>query len=333
MARAVGRGPRSVLGTALISAGSSPGGPALAAAVADPGVRPPLGTWRWCSDRGAAVLGRADTDRAGAGTGGAPESTAGRTGRSLATGARAPADSCAPRDFPTAAVADAVGDVVARAVPSWPLLGRAVPASGSPDLLLPTMAAGGGSGRPGRRVDGAWVCCPGRGRGCGRRCGGGAEPGTEAVDSGRRLGSEQLADVNWEMIADDNPGRRGADAPDCLRPGPAGGQWVRADSGAAPGGTLLTARKGAAHCTGRSRRLMSRGGDIEVDAPTTMGWIPSSSSIRIDLPEFRATTSVPARCVRWLTRSREPGPARFADDMGLGKHAGARSRRSRQARA
>src|SRR5690606_1307213 len=105
-------------------------------------------------------------------------------------------------------VSDAVRDVVDRAVRSWPPLGSAVPASDSPDLFLPTelvvaLVDFGVEALRGRGVEvllpRAWT----RVRTAVRVVV--SEPGTESVDSGRRLGVDQLSDVNWEMIVDDEP--------------------------------------------------------------------------------------------------------------------------------
>src|SRR5699024_1354187 len=137
------------------------------------------------------------------------------------------------------------------AVRSWQPLGRAVPASGSPDLLLHTdlvvdLVDQGVEVLRGRGVEvllpRAWT----RVRTAVRAVV--PEPGTEAVDSGRRLGSEQLADVNWEMIVDDEPLDAAEvqmlldSASDLVR---LRGQWVRADSGALRrAARFLTAQKG-----------------------------------------------------------------------------------------
>src|SRR5690606_11775697 len=89
------------------------------------------------------------------------------------------------------AVGDAVRDVVDRAVRSWPPLGRAVPAAGSPDLLLPVdlvvrLVDEGVEALRGRGVEvllpRAWTRVRTAVRAAVK------DPGTENVDSGRRLG-------------------------------------------------------------------------------------------------------------------------------------------------
>ena len=230
-----------------------------------------------------------------------------------------------------AAVADAVRDVVARAVRSWQPLGRAVPASGSPDLLLPTelvvdLVDEGVEMLRGRGVEvllpRAWT----RVRTAVRVVV--EKPGTESVDSGRRLGVDQLTDVNWEMIVDDEPLDAAEvqmlldSASDLVR---LRGQWVRADSGALRrAARFLAARQGGRiTAPALAAALMSDEAEgVEVDAPSTLGWIPSSSSIRVDLPEWFRATLRPYQLegVRWLSAlSRADTGAVLADDMGLGK--------------
>ena len=330
---------RSKLGTALIIGGElTTGGPALAGAVADFG--------RAAAARDVEVVFRIveprysdepDSDRAaGPGTSGVPEAHGGPDAEvlwRLEVLVRTGTDSLRPytRLPDPAAVADAVRDVVAGAVRSWPPLGRAVPAAGSPDLLLPTelvvdLVDEGVEVLRGRGVEvllpRAWT----RVRTAVRVVV--SEPGTEAVDSGRRLGSDQLADVNWEMIVDDEPLDAAEvqmlldSASDLVR---LRGQWVRADSGALRrAARFLAARKGGRlTAPALAAALMSEDAeDVEVDAPTTLGWIPSSSSIRIDLPEWFRATLRPYQLegVRWLTAlSRAETGAVLADDMGLGK--------------
>ncbi|MBB0994301.1 ATP-dependent helicase, partial [Dietzia sp. SLG510A3-40A3] len=154
------------------------------------------------------------------------------------------------------------------------------------------------------------------------------EPGTENVDSGRRLGLDQLADVNWEMVVDDVPldpaeAQMLLDAASDLVK--LRGQWVRADPGALRrAARFLAARRGGrVTAPALVAALMSEEGEgVEVEAPTTIDWIPSSSSIPVDLPPWFRATLRPYQLegVRWLTAlsSADVG-AVLADDMGLGK--------------
>ena len=231
----------------------------------------------------------------------------------------------------TSAVGDAVTDVVDRAVRSWPPLGRAVPARGSPDLLLPTelvlhLVDEGVEALRGRGVEvllpRAWTRVRTAVRVAVR------EPGTEDVDSGRRLGVDQLADVDWELVVDDVPldaaeAHRLLDAAsDLVR---LRGQWVRADPGALRrAARFLAARRGerVTAPTFVAAMMSEEGEGVEVEAPTTLEWIPSSSSIRVDLPHWFRATLRPYQLegVRWLIAlaSADVG-AVLADDMGLGK--------------
>ena len=337
----------SALGTALIIGGEvTSGGHPLAGAVAEFG--------RAAAARDVEVVFRIvephyadepDTDTgAGAGPGSGPGAEGGAVGGEVAGAeervlwrlevlVRTGSDSLRPHsELPDpAAVADAVRDVVARAVRSWPPLGRAVPATGGPDLLLPTelvvdLVDEGVELLRGRGVEvllpRAWT----RVRTAVRVVV--EEPGTESVDSGRRLGLDQLSDVNWEMIVDDEPLDATEvqmlldSASDLVR---LRGQWVRADAGALRrAARFLAARRGGrVTAPALAAALMSDEAEgVEVDAPPTLGWIPSSSSIRIDLPEWFRATLRPYQLegVRWLTAlSRAETGAVLADDMGLGK--------------
>ncbi|WP_244192404.1 DEAD/DEAH box helicase [Dietzia lutea] len=338
---------RSVLGMALIVGGEvTSGGHALAEAIGEFG--------RAAAARDVEVVfrvvepsGEADADRDGVGdTGRAADLGAGAHGDDP-TGAAADAevlwrlevlvrtgtDTLRPfSDLPdTTAVGDAVRDVVDRAVRCWPPLGRAVPAAGSPDLLLPTelvvqLVDEGVEALRGRGVEvllpRAWT----RVRTAVRVTV--AEPGTENVDSGRRLGLDQLADVNWEMVVDDVPldateVRMLLDAAsDLVR---LRGQWVRADPGALRrAARFLAARRGGrVTAPALAAAMMSEEAEgVEIEAPTTLDWIPSSSSIPVDLPAwFRATLRhYQIEGVRWLTAlARADVGAVLADDMGLGK--------------
>ncbi|MDX2355746.1 DEAD/DEAH box helicase [Dietzia sp. PP-33] len=229
------------------------------------------------------------------------------------------------------AVAGPVGDVMDRAVRSWPPLSRATHAAGSPDLLLPTdlvvdLVDEGVEALRGRGVEvllpRAWTRVRTAVRVAVK------EPGTESVDSGHRLGLEQLADVDWEMVVDGTPldateARMLLDAASDLVK--LRGQWVRAD----PGALRRAARFLAA---GRGTRvtapalvgaLMSEEAEgVEVESPPTLDWIPSSSSFQVVLPEwFRATLRpYQSEGVRWLSAlARADTGAVLADDMGLGK--------------
>src|SRR5699024_4946996 len=102
------------------------------------------------------------------------------------------------------------------------------------------------------------------------------------------------------------------------------GQWVRADPGALRrAARFLAARRGGrVTAPALVAALMSEEGEgVEVEAPTTIDWIPSSSSIPVDLPPWFRATLRPYQLegVRWLTAlsSADVG-AVLADDMGLG---------------
>ena len=224
-----------------------------------------------------------------------------------------------------------VRDVLDRAVRSWPPLGRATQTSQSPDLLLPTdlvvdLVDEGIEALRGRGVEvllpRAWTRVRTAVRVVVK------EPGTEDVDSGRRLGLEQLADVDWEMIVDDTP-LDAAEiqmlldaASDLVR---LRGQWVRADPGALRRAARFLASRRGGRVTAPAfvGALMSEEGEgVEIEAPTTMDWVPSPSSIRIDLPAwFRASLRpYQQEGLRWLTSLASAGTgAVLADDMGLGK--------------
>ena len=314
---------RSSLGTALITGGEvTSGGQALAGAVAELG--------KAAAARDVEVVFRivephyeeASEDRA-----------AGEVLWRLEVLVRTGTDSLRPySELPDAsAVSDAVRDVVDRAVRSWPPLGSAVPASDSPDLFLPTelvvaLVDFGVEALRGRGVEvllpRAWT----RVRTAVRVVV--SEPGTESVDSGRRLGVDQLSDVNWEMIVDDEPMDATEvqmlldNASDLVR---LRGEWVRADSGALRRAARFLASRmgGRVTAPALAAALMSDEAEgVEVDAPATLGWIPSSSSIRLDLPDWFRATLRPYQLegVRWLTAlSRAQTGAVLADDMGLGK--------------
>lgn len=229
------------------------------------------------------------------------------------------------------AVAGPVRDVVGRAVRSWPPLGRAANAAGSPDLLLPTdlvveLVDDGVEALRGRGVEvllpRSWTRIRTAVRVAVK------EPGTETVDSGHRLGLEQLADVDWEMVVDDTPldateARMLLDAASDLVK--LRGQWVRADPGALRrAARFLAARRGerltAPALVGA---LMSEEAEgVEVQSPTTLDWLPSSSSPPVVLPDwFRATLRpYQTQGVGWLSAlSLAETGAVLADDMGLGK--------------
>ncbi|MEH6818704.1 MAG: DEAD/DEAH box helicase [Dietzia psychralcaliphila] len=227
-------------------------------------------------------------------------------------------------------VAGPVQDVVDRAVRSWPPLTRATQAAGGPDLLMPTdlvvdLVDEGVEALRGRGVEvllpRAWTRIRTAVRVAVK------EPGTESVDSGHRLGLEQLADVDWEMVVDDSPldateARMLLDAASDLVK--LRGQWVRADPGALRrAARFLAARRGqrmtAPALVGA---LMSEEAvGVEVESPSTLDWIPSSSS-PVVLPEWFRATLRPYQMdgVRWLAAlSRADTGAVLADDMGLGK--------------
>ncbi|MEB8324744.1 DEAD/DEAH box helicase [Dietzia kunjamensis] len=317
---------RSDLGAALITGGGvSSGGQALAEAIGEFG--------RAAAARDVEVVFRIVEPSGGDDEGpGDSESGAGEILWRLETLVRTGTDSLRPfTELPdTSAVGDAVRDVVDRAVRSWPPLGRAIHTAGSPDLMMPTdlvvqLVDEGVEALRGRGVEillpRAWTRVRTAVRVAVK------EPGTENVDSGRRLGLDQLADVNWEMVVDDVP----LDAAEAqmlldaasdlvkLR-----GQWVRADPGALRrAARFLAARRGGrVTAPALVAALMSEEGEgVEVEAPTTIDWIPSSS-IPVDLPPWFRATLRPYQLegVRWLTAlsSADVG-AVLADDMGLGK--------------
>ncbi|WP_228549375.1 DEAD/DEAH box helicase, partial [Dietzia sp. SYD-A1] len=230
----------------------------------------------------------------------------------------------------TSSVDGPVRDVVARAVRSWPPLSRATQAAGAPDLLLPTdlvvdLVDEGVEALRGRGIEvllpRSWT----RVRTAVRATV--TEPGTESVDSGHRLGLEQLADVDWELVVDDSPldateARMLLDAASDLVK--LRGQWVRADPGALRrAARFLAARRGQrTTAPALVAALMSDEAEgVEVEAPTTLDWIPSSSS-PIALPEWFRASLRPYQLdgVRWLAAlSRAGTGAVLADDMGLGK--------------
>ena len=246
---------------------------------------------------------------------------------------RTGADSLRPfADLPdSSVVAGPVRDVVDRAVRAWPPLTGAVQATEGPDLFLPTelvvaLVDEGVEVLRGRGVEvllpRAWT----RVRTAVRVVV--TAPGTESVDSGRRLGLEQLADVDWEMVVDDAPldaaeARMLLDAAsDLVR---LRGQWVRADPGALRrAARFLAARRGGrVTAPALVAALMSEEAEgVEVQAPDTLGWIPSSSFPPVDLPDWFRATLRPYQHegVRWLAALCEAGSgAVLADDMGLGK--------------
>lgn len=326
---------RSDLGTALVTGGGvTSGGQALADAVGEFG--------RAAAARDVEVVFRvlepsdddtADDTDVNASSGGVDTASTGDVLWRLEVLVRTGTDSLRPfTALPdSAAVGEAVRDVIDRAVRTWPPLGRALPATGGPDLLLPTdlvvdLVDEGVEALRGRGVEvllpRAWT----RVRTAVRVA---VTPaGTENVDTGRRLGIDQLADVDWEMVVDDVP----------LDPAEAQvlldaasdlvkirGQWVRADPGALRrAARFLAARRGErATAPALVAAMMSEEGEgVEVEAPTTLDWIPSSSSVRLDLPPwFRATLRPYQReGVRWLLAlaGADIG-AVLADDMGLGK--------------
>lgn len=346
---------RSVLGSALIVGGEvTSGGHALAEAIGEFGraaaARDVEVVFRVVEPSGEADVdgdGVGDADRDGVGDAGrGAEPGAGVHGDERTGGAvdaevlwrlevlvRTGTDTLRPfSDLPdTTAVGDAVRDVVDRAVRCWPPLGRAVPALDGQDLLLPTelvvqLVDEGVEALRGRGVEvllpRAWT----RVRTAVRVTV--AEPGTENVDSGRRLGLDQLADVNWEMVVDDVPldateVRMLLDAASDLVK--LRGQWVRADPGALRrAARFLAARRGGrVTAPALAAAMMSEEAEgVEIEAPTTLDWIPSSSSMPVDLPAWFVATLRPYQLegVRWLTSLARAGVgAVLADDMGLGK--------------
>ncbi|MCT1710986.1 MULTISPECIES: DEAD/DEAH box helicase [Dietzia] len=323
---------RSALGTALIVGGEvTSGGHALAEAIGEFG--------RAAAARDVEVVfrvvepsGEVDVDRDGDGDAGRDGAADAEVLWRLEVLVRTGTDTLRPfSDLPDAtAVGDAVRDVVDRAVRCWTPLGRAVPAADGPDLLLPTelvvqLVDEGVEALRGRGVEvllpRAWT----RVRTAVRVIV--AEPGTENIDSGRRLGLDQLADVNWEMVVDDVPldateVRMLLDAAsDLVR---LRGQWVRADPGALRrAARFLAARRGGrVTAPALAAAMMSEEAEgVEIEAPTTLDWIPSSS-MPVDLPAWFLATLRPYQLegVRWLSALARAGVgAVLADDMGLGK--------------
>lgn len=331
----LGTGRRSSLGTALITGDEvGSGGQALADAVAQFG--------RAAATRDIEVVFRIVEPSAGQDADDAPDDF-----RDAHTGGGAPegqvlwrleplvrtgSDSLRPlSELPDASsVSGAVQEVVVRAVRSWPPLARAVPADPGTVLLLPTdlvleLVDEGVEVLRGRGVEvllpRAWTRVRTAVRAVVR------ETGTESVDSGRRLGLEQLADVDWEMIVDDEPLHPSEiqslldSASDLVR---LRGQWVRADPGALRrAARFLTSRRGARLTAPAfvGAMLSEESEGVEVQAPATVDWIPPSSS-PVLLPEwFRASLRpYQHQGVRWLTALSRAGiGAVLADDMGLGK--------------
>ncbi|MFN3602196.1 MAG: DEAD/DEAH box helicase [Dietzia sp.] len=227
-------------------------------------------------------------------------------------------------------VAGPVRDVMHRAVRSWPPLARATQAAGVPDLLLTTelvvdLVDEGVQALRGRGIEvllpRAWTRIRTAVRVAVK------EPGTESVDSGHRLGLDQLADVDWEMVVDGSPldateARMLLDAASDLVK--LRGQWVRADPGALRRAArfLAAGRGGRMTPTALVGALMSEEAEgVEVESPTTLDWISSSSS-PVVIPEWFRATLRPYQSdgVRWLSAlSRTDTGAVLADDMGLGK--------------
>lgn len=229
------------------------------------------------------------------------------------------------------AVAEPVRDVVSRAVRSWPPLSGADRSPTGPDLWLPPellleLVDDGVEALRGRGVEvllpRAWT----RVRTAVRVVV--QAPGTEAVDSGRRLGLDQLADVNWELVVDDTPleaaeiqGLVDA-ASDLVK---LRGRWVRADPGALRrAARFLAARRGErltpAALVGALASEEAAG--VEVEGPTTLDWVGAGTPAPVDLPGWFGATLRPYQeeGVRWLATLAAAGTgAVLADDMGLGK--------------
>ena len=224
-----------------------------------------------------------------------------------------------------------VHDVVERARRCWPRLADARRAAGSVDLLLSTellveLVDEGVQVLRGHGVEillpRAWT----RVRTAVRVVVG--EPGTEAVDSGRRLGLDQLADVDWELLVDDEPLDAAelqallVGAGDLVR---LRGHWVRADPGALRRAArfLELARGEGGPVTRLVRALASEeAAGVEVVGPPPHAWPAATASADPVLPDwFRATLRpYQQEGVRWLAglAAADTG-AVLADDMGLGK--------------
>jgi len=229
------------------------------------------------------------------------------------------------------AVAGPVRDTLERALRTWPPLAEASRAAGSPDLLLPSslllsLVDEGVEVLRGRGVEvllpRAWT----RVRTAVRVVV--AEPGTEAVDSGRRLGLDQLADVDWELVVDDEPLDAAelqellAGASDLVR---LRGRWVRADAGALRRAArfLELARGGGGSVAAAVSALASEeAAGVEVVGPPPERWPALTSSPDPEVPAWFGATLRPYQRegVRWLAAHAAAGAgAVLADDMGLGK--------------
>lgn len=229
------------------------------------------------------------------------------------------------------AVVAPVRDVLDRAVRSWPPLARAESAPGGPDLLLTTdllleLVDEGVEVLRGRGIEvllpRAWT----RVRTVVRATV--VDPGTEAVDTGHRLGLDQLTDVDWELVVDDAPidpaeAQLLLDAAtDLVR---LRGRWVRADPGALRrAARFLASRRGqkatAPALVGALASEEAEG--VEVEAPDTIDWLASSSAGPLELPDWFRATLRPYQVegVQWLLAlARAETGAVLADDMGLGK--------------
>ncbi|MFL0578604.1 DEAD/DEAH box helicase [Dietzia sp. 179-F 9C3 NHS] len=230
-----------------------------------------------------------------------------------------------------AAVAEPVRDVVDRAVRAWTPLGHADPAETGPDLLLtPDLVVDlVDTGIEALRGHGVEVLLPRawtRVRTAVRVVV--PEPGTEAVDTGRRLGLDQLADVDWEMVVDDEPvdavelQQMLDSASDLVR---LRGRWVRADAGALRRAARFLALRRGERTTPAAlvAALASEEAEgVEVEGPTTLAWTAAADPGPTALPDWFAATLRPYQQegLDWLAALAASGTgAVLADDMGLGK--------------
>lgn len=228
-------------------------------------------------------------------------------------------------------VAEPVRRVVERAVRAWPPLGRSGRASSGPDLLLTPeqVIELVDSGVEALRGHGVEVLLPRawtRVRTTVRAVVG--EPGTEVVDSGRRLGLDQLADVDWELLVDDEPvgaaelQRMLDSASDLVR---MRGRWVRADSAALRrAARFLALRRGEKPTRAAFVAALAseEAEGVEVEGPTTQEWTDASTPGSAELPEWFGATLRPYQQegLEWLASLAADGTgAVLADDMGLGK--------------
>ena len=227
------------------------------------------------------------------------------------------------------AFAEVIEEVLDRAERAWTPLAGARRADGGTDLLLPTplVLELVDTGVAALRAYGVEVLVPRawtRVRAAVRVDP--RDPGTEAVDSGRRLGVDQLADVDWSLVLDED--EVDADelrellesASDLVR---LRGRWVRADTVALRrAARFLERHTGARSPVEMVAALASEeAAGVEVVGPPPSSW-PAATGGEVALPDWFGATLRPYQeeGLRWMSRLADAGVgAVLADDMGLGK--------------